>query len=292
MDLKQRKLTKAEWDSIEILVSKSEIEILKLITNGYSNVNIKVNKTDSLFTYLKIEYNAQIEEFLYAKYFADKIKNIISKNNIQFIQFNSNSKKHLETSIKNNIYYCHINIATIVRLKSGDQIRLARLENLDENNNLYENVLYKNLEDMVKNKTLGNNVWMFYYYTLSRLIQNNVEKVNCFIKEIVTCFLYNYENDINLLHILENSVSYIEKNTSLLKYSDLTLYEHQKELFTAVKGGESKLILYIAPTGTGKTLSPLGISESHKVIFVCAARHVGLALARSAISINKKIAFA
>jgi hypothetical protein len=51
-------------------------------------------------------------------------------------------------------------------------------------------------------------------------------------------------------------------------------------------------VLYIAPTGTGKTLTPLGLSETNKVIFVCAARHVGIALARSAISIGKKIAFA
>ena len=33
-------------------------------------------------------------------------------------------------------------------------------------------------------------------------------------------------------------------------------------------------------------------SEKNKIIFVCAARHVGLALARAAISIHKKIAFA
>ena len=52
MDLKQRKLSKSEWDSIEIPVSKSENEILRLITNGFSNVQLKVNKTDSIFTYL------------------------------------------------------------------------------------------------------------------------------------------------------------------------------------------------------------------------------------------------
>ena len=41
-----------------------------------------------------------------------------------------------------------------------------------------------------------------------------------------------------------------------------------------------------------KTLSPLGLSEMHRVIFVCTARNVGLALARSAISMEKKVAFA
>jgi len=39
-------------------------------------------------------------------------------------------------------------------------------------------------------------------------------------------------------------------------------------------------------------LSPIGLSEKHRVIFVCAARHVGLALAKNAISVNKKVAFA
>jgi hypothetical protein len=286
MDLKQRKLSKSEWESIEIPVAKNEIEILQLIKNGYSNVNIKINKTDSLFTYLKIEYSTQIEEFLYAKYFADKIKSIVSKHNIKFIVFGSKQQ-----SSSNDV--CYVNVSPIVRLNSGDQIRLSRLENLDENNtNIYENVLYKNLEDMITCKNSGNPLWMFYYYTLSKLLQNSVDKVNCHLLNIIKCFIHNYENDINLLHILQNSYTYIERNVNLFKYSDLHLYDHQKELFTAVKSPQSKLILYIAPTGTGKTLSPLGISETHKVIFVCAARHVGLALARSAISINKKIAFA
>ena len=55
MDFKQRKLTKSEWESIEVPVSADEIEILNLINDGYSNVNIKYNKTNSLFTFLKIE---------------------------------------------------------------------------------------------------------------------------------------------------------------------------------------------------------------------------------------------
>ena len=52
MDLNQRKLNKSEWESIESPVSEYEVEILKLIINGYHNVNIKYNKTKSLFSYL------------------------------------------------------------------------------------------------------------------------------------------------------------------------------------------------------------------------------------------------
>jgi hypothetical protein len=297
MDLKQRKLTKSEWDGIEIPVHKDELEILYLIVNGFSNVQLKVNKTDSIFTHLKIEYNTQIEEFLYAKFFADKIKTLVEKYGVLFIHFGTNpslrrTKSKEATHEDNEDYY--INVATIVKLKSSDQIRLSRLnsDSINNDSNMYEFILYHNLEKMLEFKYSNNKKWMFYYYTLSKLLQNNVEKVNRFLKEIIQTFIRKYENDVNLLYILQNSSEFIEKNPNILKYSDITLYDHQKAIYTAITASKPKLILYIAPTGTGKTLTPLGISERYKVIFVCAARHVGLALARSAISIGKRIAFA
>ena len=294
MDLKQIKLSKSEWDGIEIPVSNSESDILRLITGGFLNVNIKVNKTNSIFTHLKIEYNPQIEEFLYVKFFADKIKLMVEKYNILFIRFGADptTKKNKNNSVEleNNIYY--INVASIVRLKSSDQIRLSRLNSLNDDTNMYEVVLYNHLEQMVEHKYSNKKTWIYFYYTITKLIQNNVEKVNKHLKEIIQTFIKNYESDVDLLYIVQNSLEYIEKNPNILKYNDLSLYEHQKEIYNAVKNPNPKLILYIAPTGTGKTLTPLGLSEKYKVIFVCAARHVGLALARSAISIHKRIAFA
>jgi hypothetical protein len=296
MDLTQRKLSKSEWDGIEIPVNKDELEILQLIVNGFSNVQLKVNNTNSIFTQLKIEYNDQIEEFLYANFFADKIKSLVQKYNISFICFTSSRKKtgdeDKEKDKDQDNYY--INVATIVKLKSSDQIRLSRLntETISSNNSIYEFVLYNNLEKMLEYKEKNNHKWMHYCYTLNKLIKNNVEKVNRFLKEIIETFIRNYEKDVDLLYILRNSSEIIEKNPNILKYSDLSLYDHQKTIFAAIKSVKPKLILYIAPTGTGKTLTPLGLSQTYKVIFVCAARHVGLALARSAISIGKRIAFA
>ena len=69
MDLKQRKLNRSEWESIEVPVSKSEIDVLKLIIDGYHNVNIRVNTNKSIFTFLKIDYTTKMEEYLYNKYF-------------------------------------------------------------------------------------------------------------------------------------------------------------------------------------------------------------------------------
>ena len=47
---------------------------------------------------------------------------------------------------------------------------------------------------------------------------------------------------------------------------------------------KAKIVLYQAPTGTGKTLTPIGLCKGYKVIFVCAAKHIGLQLAKSCIS--------
>ena len=68
MDLKQRKLNRSEWESIEIPVSQSEIEILELIIKGYHDVTIKINNNNSLFTFLKIEFSDKMEDYIYNRY--------------------------------------------------------------------------------------------------------------------------------------------------------------------------------------------------------------------------------
>ena len=290
MDLKQKKLSKSEWNSIEISVSDNEKEVLKLITQGYHDVNIKINKTESLFSYLKIEYNKSLEDYLYVKYFADKIKSLVEKYEISYIQFNTSKKQQIQTSDENYI----INLGTIVKLKSADQVRVSRFNSIDENisDNIYEYILVNHLESILKYIRKGDNKWHYYYYTLNKLLQNNVEKIICYIKDICKFVLSKIEDNLNLLYILKHSSDIIEKNKNLFKFADMSLYNHQKQIFTTMKQFGPKLVLYIAPTSTGKTISPLGLSEGNRLIFVCAVRHVGLSLARSAISINKKIAFA
>lgn len=86
MDLNQRKLIKSEWDSIEIPVSTEEIEVLKLITKGYHDVNIKINNNDSIFTYLKIEYSVKMEDYLYNKYLREIVEKIIATYNLSSIK--------------------------------------------------------------------------------------------------------------------------------------------------------------------------------------------------------------
>ena len=306
MDLKQVKLSKSEWDSIEIPVSDKEKEVLSLITKGYSDVNIKINRTDSLFTYLKIEFIGEIEEFLFCKYFGDKIKDLIKKYNLTCIKFEKakgNKQKHhkmsaigggaAEEPAETSDGICYIELNSNIKLKNKDQIRLNRMDTINpESTDIYEFVLYSHFEKMITEHFKQIKHWMFHYYTLKKLMVNNIEKINNYLKNCIVAVLNLFESEVDLGFIVDNSVEFIEKNSHLLKYSDMTLYEHQKEVFTAAKGYGPKLILYIAPTGTGKTMTPLGLSEENRVIFVCAARHVGLQLARAAISCGKKIAFA
>jgi len=273
MDLNQRKLTKSEWMSIEIPINDNEKEILSLITNGFNNVNIKYNKNNSLFGFLKIEYNEQMEDYLYNNYFSKNIDEIKNTYNID------------------NIF--NINVKPNPNIKKADLIRINKNDtNKIKPTHVFEYLIIKLIEDILKYKSKNSSKWINRYFTICKLIKINITLINRHIKQIVKNVIDYFENEINMFDVISDSVELIENNKLLLKYSDYSLYEHQKQLFTFVKNEGPKLILYIAPTGTGKTLSPIGLSESYKVIFVCAARHVGLALAKSAISINKKIAFA
>ena len=276
MDLKQRKLNKSEWESIEVPVSPQEIEILKLIVGGYHNVNIRVNNKNSIFTFLKLEYSEKMEDYLYNNYLRERGDKIEAELKKIFKEY-----KPMKSD-------------TDVKLNSGQRIRLERYdENSLKQNDLYEYVLLSHIENIIFNKKENKiKLFHFHYFTLYKLMRNSIARVNRHISELASRVLIVLERDTSLLTLIENGVEFIEKNESLLKYNDLLLYEHQKEIFTVCKNPSPKLVLYMAPTGTGKTLTPIALSEQKRIIFVCAARHVGLALARAAISVNKKVAFA
>ena len=224
MDLKQRKLNKSEWDSIEIPVSKSELDILNMIVQGYQDVNIKINNNNSIFSFLKIEFSEKMENYLFNKYFrerTDKIEEDIKKLNVQ--------------------YKC-MKIDNDVKINSADKVRLERFdEKTIVVNDIYENILLAHIQKLLINKKNNNiKLFHFHYFTIYKLIRNNISRLNRHIKDITDRILDIFEVDVKLSIIIENSVDFIEKNESMLKYNDLTLYEHQKDIFTACKSPNSK----------------------------------------------------
>lgn len=274
MDLNQRKLTKSEWNSTEIPVKENEKEILNTIIQGFHNVNIKHNKNCSLFGFLKMEYSETLEDYLYNKYFSEKI-HVLKETYKAYGEI-------MEVKVKSNVTIKKVDSIRIEHNDSG-KIKIS---------DAFEYLLMDLMENILKEKTKRRSQWLVHYFTLYKLMRVNILQINKHIKDMVTKLLNRLEEEINMTEVIENAVEFIEKNDLLLKYADMTLYDHQKRLFTVVKHPDPKLVLYIAPTGTGKTLSPIGLSEHSPIIFVCAARHVGLALAKSAISVGKKIAVA
>ena len=150
MDLIQRKLTRAEWEGIEVPVDENEKEILDLIKDGYNDVNIKYNHNQSLISYMRIEPNRPMQEHLFAEYFQKNIDGLCSKYNLKFKYTLKKSKKH--------------------KPKKAD---LIRIQNINSNANfpnigatdykIFEFLLLEVCEDLLKHKQSESTKWVFYY---------------------------------------------------------------------------------------------------------------------------------
>ncbi len=279
MDLTQSKLSREEWESIETPISNDEKKILKMIIDGFEDVNIRSNDHLTMFSFVKIEITPETELFLFQKYFSEDIKNIV--------------QKYTEP---NTLELFKTNGAQIKKLKSADNIRIQNLENNITQNkqNIFEFLLIDLCKELLKCFKKQQSNYAFYLYTLLQLKKTNIRNINKYVIEFVNQAIEFTSKHTKISNIIQNAYEFIEKNNYLFSYEDLTLFPHQKQLFTTCKQSPEipKLILYTAPTGTGKTLSPIGLSNQYRIIFVCVARHIGLALAKSAISMEKKVAFA
>lgn len=228
---------------------------------------------------------------------------------------------------------CHLYAGAIVKLKSSDQIRVKQWSTIDDQANIFEFILFRHAKAMLlewcraKKEKKGDDVGdddcserrkhLFHYYTLCQLLKNNLDHLNAGVLAVVRALMHPVGNDLEdggsvssaIMHVIRHADAFLEDNTELLTCADLQLYEHQKQIFSSFRTAlehnrrvakleneeraVAKLVFYSAPTGTGKTLTPLGLAQGgYKIIFVCAARHVGLALARAAVALEKRIAFA
>jgi len=286
--LYQTKLSRAEWKSIEEPISTQEKIIVSLIKSGFQDVNIKLNGILTMTTFCKMEQSPEMDLYLYQRFLKPEIQLMIEK-------YGNTSDILSKFQVKEN---------TIKKIKSVDLMRIKNLEaNISESRNkifeftvldLFKTIL-KNIYKREKNdKKLDKNEPYFSLYTIIQLKKNTIAHINSYILELWNVIICHGKLYTRIEDILQNAEEIVEKNKNILKYEDISLFSHQKELFSFCKINKEtpKLILYIAPTGTGKTLSPIGLSEGYRILFVCVARHVGLALAKSAISMEKKVAFA
>jgi hypothetical protein len=277
MDLRQTKLTKKEWESIEVPIVGLEKEILTLIKHGYSNPSYHYNKSLSLLSYMKLvsededkkkSDNDKYHVFLFNKYFKERIDKMMKKYGVTGISVVAKeSKKDV--------------------LKKADLIRIENTnKKISDDMDVYEFVLLANCQQMLTKKSVK------HFYTLTQLMKNTIYNLNTYVVEFVNKLLDNIKGEFSNDDVVKNAYDIIERNRMLLDYKDYTLYKHQQDVFREIKRPGAKLIFYQAPTATGKTLTPIGISQGYKVIFVCAAKHVGLQLARACISAEVPIGVA
>ena len=73
----QVKLTSDEWNVIEIMEPETEMRILKLIIDGFHDVNYVFNLHMSLISRLKIAITPEIEDHLFHEYFKKRVERIL-----------------------------------------------------------------------------------------------------------------------------------------------------------------------------------------------------------------------
>ena len=282
--LNQTKLSRSEWESIEIPVPESEKLILKMIQDGYSKVDILINTSHNMISFTKMQPTPEIHAFLYDTYFKGITQEYFDKLTATWEPF---AKFKVDKKI-------------LKKIKGADAIRIQTVDKRIQTNrtNIYEFDCLDLARVILKNH-LKKHAFYFELYTLIEWRKASLSNTNPYVLTLIDLIIDFAKSAVSIDIIVANSYDLIEKNPKLYQYENKTLFSHQKELFTVCKKKTTpetkcypKLILYTAPTGTGKTLSPIGLSNGYKIIYVCVARHVGLALAKSAISIDKKVAFA
>ena len=251
---------------VEIPVSEQEKRILSLILEGYDYPTICANRHQSLLRTMKVEASEEMEYYLYKTYFANIIGEDVSLK-----------KSHRKIKPPNK----------------ADQIRIQKLNATIESqrSSIFDFLLLDYVVAAKKGSVCA-------LYTLLYLRKLTIHGINQFLLQYVDEYVASIDlsSPEMICDVFTNASTIIEKNRILTEYADESLYSHQRELFAIFKSNHHnhvpKCVLYMAPTGTGKTMSPIGLSQGYRILFVCAARHVGLALAKSAISIGKRVAFA
>jgi hypothetical protein len=252
MDFNQIKLTKTEWESMEKKVDSKELAILKLIRDGIHDPTAECRLYSTVSQIMKLDHPDR-DYHIYMTVFKDLLKKQMADP--------PKPKKPLTS-------------ADSIRLKSmlkkvEDSVEMAVLD------------LIKRFEGSKHSKD-------FYYYNVEYL--SRMYPLNQWVMKYVQEFLgKNKVRDV--MAFLENTSKHLENN-DVFKYKPMGLYEHQKSIYSIMNEAGHKLICYRAPTSSGKTLTPLGISQKYKVLFLCASRHIGVSLAKSAVNANVKVGFA
>ena len=159
MNLSQQKLTKSEWDFLELPVNKKELYILEFIHNSYNKLNASENPNNSLIGYLKINvYDYEdFHKYFYNKFYENTIHTIVKENKLN--------------------YKLRINIKKL-NIKKANKIRIRNINNdvILKDKTIFENLLMEQLMLYFENNTKTKKC--YYYYALLQLSKKKVKHIN------------------------------------------------------------------------------------------------------------------
>ena len=93
MDFTQKKLTKEEWEFLELPVNDDEMKILKLIHNSWENVGYTYNENLSMLSFMKMKGGDDTHLYIYKNYFEGLVNKINKKEKIKINIKNKNKIK-------------------------------------------------------------------------------------------------------------------------------------------------------------------------------------------------------
>ena len=199
MDItKQTKLSRAEWNSVEIPVPDNEKLILNLIVSGFNDVNVRHNNNKSLLGIAKVEKSDSIESLFYTKFFKPIIQGII------------NQIKHKVKS-DNPILAFNVKDVDVKKLKTADAIRVENVKSQIESNRdsiveytfleFTKQMLVKYYKADASAFTQGAQPYAFYLYSLIQLRKISVPYLNKYVMSFIDICIHNI-NTIRYKHII------------------------------------------------------------------------------------------
>jgi hypothetical protein len=219
MDLTQSKLTRSEWETIELPVSDQETEILRLIQQGYQNVNIRFNNTQSLLSHMKMETSPEFHDYLFKQYFAKDVQDMTTTySNVFGPEGNTGSARTTEKPTKTPT----LKTRDLIRLQSMDS-KIAAVQD-----KIFEFVLLSFCRNTLqyfasnsheKNKkaskstaaSAGPTDYAFYLYTLIRIREAMVASVNPRVLEFVDRVIASTTQALDVRSVLKQAYHFIEK---------------------------------------------------------------------------------
>jgi len=257
MDYHQSKLTKNEWISIEKAVDHKEKTILEMIKKGFTDPDYKIHTHYVISELIKLDHPEK-DYYIYIHILKELMDKLIKTYKLPIIEAVVPKKK--------------MNNADTIRIQSYRKKQMTNIEF----------ILLDMIEKFFKEKD------SLHFYNICMLYKKYT--INKYVFQWIDTFVANYDS-MDIAKFLENTNKYIENNP-IFDYKPIGLYDHQKQIYKCVESDEPKLIFYRAPTSSGKTLTPIGLCEKYKVIFICASRHIAINLAKSGVNIGRKVGFA